>query len=571
MSLLIDALKKAEKAKQEAVEDKTSDAIDFGAAIEAGSDIESRFTSELTAELTIEPPTLSLEKHQEVELEHGFQDVLIGHDVQAEQGKASITELTLEQVDRGSKDKIGLEPGAVTTTTVEQPTDNADLDDDEQPVNQLQAPAADGSSIQRNKDIEAAPLQLQSKSESYTSAPQTYADIRTSGQSNDENKRVTSPLGAPSIKMYRPGSHQRKVWKLAGMLGMAALVITGVSYYFVTALDSLSGSKMVVKSAAVALTNDTNPANDMNQGTESQPTDVQLQSEALAQSEVQQSVTESAVVNPTQQAVSTVNKPIIAAASIEPAASSSQTESSRPSTAVTKSVPTPQARNKNSNAQAVQSVAPLSIIKKQVVDPISVLLHEAYQHYQNNNYASAMDKYRMVLTRESDNRDALLGIAILAHRSQQTGMARQYYKKLLELNPKDSQAVAGMIALQSVSDSTQDESRLKLLIDQEPQAAHLYYALGNQYVNQGRWNEAQKAFFNAYHYDSNNADYVYNLAVSLDQLEQSQAALQYYRIALQLAQGKSVNFNFNDIAKRIQDLSVGAATSQASSIRAEVR
>ena len=152
----------------------------------------------------------------------------------------------------------------------------------------------------------------------------------------------------------------------------------------------------------------------------------------------------------------------------------------------------------------------------------------------------------------------MLGLAIIAHRSHQPELARQYYKKILSLNPKDSQAIAGMFALQNASEAVQDESRLKLLIDQEPEAAHLHYALGNLFVRQGRWLDAQKAFFDAYHYDPANADYAYNLAVSLDQLDQAQAALQYYRLALQLAQGLTVSFNAGDVQQRIAGIAASS-------------
>ena len=63
----------------------------------------------------------------------------------------------------------------------------------------------------------------------------------------------------------------------------------------------------------------------------------------------------------------------------------------------------------------------------------------------------------------------------------------------------------------------------------------MHFALGLQYVTQGRWPDAQAAFFEALRNEPTNADYAYNLAVSLDRLGQAQSAATYYQRALDLA------------------------------------
>ena len=78
------------------------------------------------------------------------------------------------------------------------------------------------------------------------------------------------------------------------------------------------------------------------------------------------------------------------------------------------------------------------------------------------------------------------------------------------------------------------ESRLKTLIERAPSAG-LYQTLGNLYAEQNRWGDAQTAYYEAFRTAPANADYAYNLAVSLDRLHQPQAALGYYEKALSLA------------------------------------
>jgi tetratricopeptide (TPR) repeat protein len=79
--------------------------------------------------------------------------------------------------------------------------------------------------------------------------------------------------------------------------------------------------------------------------------------------------------------------------------------------------------------------------------------------------------------------------------------------------------------------------------------------LGNQYAQQSRWSEAQAAYFKAYSIDPQNADYAFNLAVSLDQLRQRKPALEYYQRALALADKRAASFDSAQARSRVQELS----------------
>ncbi|MDY6993955.1 MAG: tetratricopeptide repeat protein, partial [Pseudomonadota bacterium] len=91
-------------------------------------------------------------------------------------------------------------------------------------------------------------------------------------------------------------------------------------------------------------------------------------------------------------------------------------------------------------------------------------------------------------------------------------------------------------------------------LEQMPQSAYVHFNLGNVYASHRQWAQAQQAYFNAYRYDNQNADYAYNLAISLDQLNQPSAALTYYQKALQLSQRQPVHFNLPKLRQRIQTL-----------------
>jgi tetratricopeptide (TPR) repeat protein len=186
------------------------------------------------------------------------------------------------------------------------------------------------------------------------------------------------------------------------------------------------------------------------------------------------------------------------------------------------------------------------------VDP---LVQQGYQAFQKNDLAGARDSYQKALAREPNNRDALLGLAAIDVRNGQLESAEARYLRLLEADPRDSQAVAGLVALRGRLDPAASESRLKTLIANQPASAELQFALGNQYAQQSRWSEAQAAYFKAYSIDPENADYTFNLAVSLDQLHQKKPALDYYQRALTLAGKRAPTFDPAQARARVQELS----------------
>ncbi len=210
-------------------------------------------------------------------------------------------------------------------------------------------------------------------------------------------------------------------------------------------------------------------------------------------------------------------------------------------------------------AAAQRPAAPRSAVRLPIkVNPPSFkadeVLESAYTAYQRGELDRARADYLQVLGREANNRDALLGLAAIDVRRQDYDTAELRYLKLLELDPRDSHAHAALISLQGTIDPVQSESRLKNMLAAQPDATHLYFTLGNQYAAQSRWAEAQDAYFKAHSSDPDNADFAFNLAVSLDQLRQRKLALDFYRKALTLAGTRAVGFDRKVAEARAQEL-----------------
>lgn len=183
-----------------------------------------------------------------------------------------------------------------------------------------------------------------------------------------------------------------------------------------------------------------------------------------------------------------------------------------------------------------------------------VLLNEAYRSYKNGDYRAAAEDYEKVLQQYPDNRDALLGLAAVALKRDNAEQALRIYTRILQSNPRDNLARAALINLSKTTDRRRGEIAIKQMLDDNPDVAYLHFALGNIYASQSRWPDAQQAFFDAFRLDDTNADYAMNLAVSLDRLGKSRTALDYYRTALKLAADGGANFDPASLQTRIATL-----------------
>ncbi|MCA1248443.1 lipopolysaccharide assembly protein LapB [Massilia sp. MS-15] len=185
-------------------------------------------------------------------------------------------------------------------------------------------------------------------------------------------------------------------------------------------------------------------------------------------------------------------------------------------------------------------------------------LQAAYRAWQQGDNANARQLYQKVLGSDQNNRDALLGLAALALAEGKEAQALALNRQLLALDPLDGDAHAALSGLRQ-DEAGSAESRLKRVLAHDPQSAPALFALGNVYAGQMRWAEAQDAYFRAFHNNARNPDYAMNLAISLDRLGQSRAALDFYQRALALAASGRASFTHEQASARITELQAAAA------------
>lgn len=227
----------------------------------------------------------------------------------------------------------------------------------------------------------------------------------------------------------------------------------------------------------------------------------------------------------------------------EPRTETPQMETPRVETPAPKPRPAPRAVRPAAPAPAQQAVSTVST-SRPARPQIHPKVEAAYAAYLKGDLEAARIDYQDALREDAANRDALLGLAAIEVRTGRLESAEATYLRLLQIDPADAHAQAGLIALRGNRlDPLATESRVKSMLAARPEANVLHFTLGNQLAQQGRWAEAQQEYFKAFAADPENADFAYNLAVSLDHVRQAKLALEYYRRALALAERRGASFD----------------------------
>jgi len=227
----------------------------------------------------------------------------------------------------------------------------------------------------------------------------------------------------------------------------------------------------------------------------------------------------------------------------------------------TKATNTASANTASTKAQAVKNtVATLSIQKTKKTDPVGEKLEAAWLAYESARYDEAATLYKSVLSFEENNRDALLGLGAIAVIEKDVAVAKNIYLKLLEMDPRDPIAIAALASLHDRQFTLADKDYLLSALKKSPNVHHLNFALGNIYAQQNNWKSAQRYYFNAWQHNNESADYVFNLAVSMDQLGKQRQALKFYEDSLLKSKNKQpgssrLSFSRQAVKKRISELS----------------
>lgn len=563
MSLLMDALKRAEKARQA---EASSDGAELDLAATQGFSLDPIDESTAGERPLPREPTLD----QAV--------------TPAASGAASSGGLSLEDT-REMQGRLGIEAGDGSVEQVDEQSldDSISIIDDSNAIDVSHSIPGDTSATLPSLKQAQRSVDNYFDDDGTGSASLTRDDLRAAmadaeataphqrvGGDTETQRRVRAVFHAKEASRSRAGRN----WVVVVLPLLLLAVVGGLTFFYWDSLERMvSGKPNFVQTprsapAPIAQPAPAQPAAEATAASSPQPAAAQPAVPAAAPATTAAAVD----ATPASGAARAATPPAQGVSTAEQQPSMRQLASSAPSAAQV-TAPAGAGRQRAADddvralsaeeivAQRIQSagMAPASptggaafkIKRRTTTDRLHPRLIQAYEAWRAGDLVEARRHYERVLKSDPRNRNALLGLGAIAVRSGLWDEASGRYTTLLRLNPRDSVAQAGLIAVHENVDPLRGESQIKLLLREEPEAPHLHFTLGNMYADQNRWGEAQSAYFDAYRLDNNNADYTYNLAVSLDRLGKGDAAADYYRRALELAAEKGAAFDQPSVRDRL--------------------
>lgn len=197
-----------------------------------------------------------------------------------------------------------------------------------------------------------------------------------------------------------------------------------------------------------------------------------------------------------------------------------------------------------------ESFVGIKIHKRRIPANRKISLRRAKNAMFNGDLAGAAKNYGAALKAAPTDIEALLGMASVSAIKGQHDQAQFYYQEVLAQSPQNINARAGLLSLADTS-SLEVGSALQQLLRESPEQAFLHASLGDYHLKRGEWSAAQRAYFDAFSRAPKNANYAYNLAVSLDQMGKPKLALQFYQTALILEKSAMAHFDSSVLAARI--------------------
>jgi Flp pilus assembly protein TadD/nitrate reductase NapE component len=559
MSLLMDALKRAEKARQA---EASSDGAELDLASTQGFSLDpiDEAGSGEGREPTLDQPVSPSGSDSDLSLEN----------THAMRGRLGMEE---DDVGSGSRDITG---GRSLEDSISLIEDEDAIDPDHRIPHDTSDTLPSLKQAQRSVDnyfdgtgsVSMTQDDLRAAMSNEATAPQ-----RRVGGDTDTQRRVRAVFHAKEASRSRRGRN----WVVVGLVPLLLLAIVGgvVFVYWDSLAEMVSGKPAFVRAPATTprppVEPASQPATDSGPAVAVAPVVVADTPQPAAGTTAAAAPTSSTGTQASGAPASADGKPTAATA---PVSAESSGGAQPTMTELAASVPTAAAvtaatdestgQRLSADEQVARAIrgaglAPASptggaafkIKRKRIPDKLHPRLLRAYEAWLSGNLVAARRDYERVLRSNPRNRDALLGLGAIAVREGRWDEASERYAALLRLNPRDSIAQAGLISVHENVDPLRGESQIKILLREEPDAAHLHFTLGNMYAVQNRWGEAQSAYFDAYRLQSGNPDYAFNLAVSLDQLGKPAAAAGYYRQALELAVENGAVFDQPSVRDRL--------------------
>ena len=185
-------------------------------------------------------------------------------------------------------------------------------------------------------------------------------------------------------------------------------------------------------------------------------------------------------------------------------------------------------------------------------------LEVGYAALVDGRLEEAAQAYAQALKTNTQERDALLGMAYIAHQRGQREDALAYYQRVLRQDPSNALATAAVLTLDAALEPAAASLRALDLAARQPDSVAALTAAANALVRDGKLAEAAPIFARAQGLEPENALHAYNHAVALDRLGQVVPAIEQYQRVLKIADRHLPTgvrpFSLESVRLRLQEL-----------------
>ena len=205
---------------------------------------------------------------------------------------------------------------------------------------------------------------------------------------------------------------------------------------------------------------------------------------------------------------------------------------------------------------AAATVPAAKIAAAAAPDRAFAALNDAYRAFEAGDLVRAEAAYREALRLAPRHPNALHGLAAVLQQSGRTAESIPLYSTLLSVDPHNTAAIVALLLEQGDQPAAVHE--IKFLLQEHADSAALNFALGTVLAGQSRWVDAGYYFGRAVQLEADNADYLFNYALSLERQGKLAAARREYESALQ-ASGSSSVVREATLLARIEQLGAGTS------------
>lgn len=162
------------------------------------------------------------------------------------------------------------------------------------------------------------------------------------------------------------------------------------------------------------------------------------------------------------------------------------------------------------------------------------ILVAADRSLKQGSLADALSLYDDVLSKNSSDISALMGKALTLQKLNHKGEAIAAYKKVLDIDPNNLNAMTNYLGLIKNNDPMTSINQLKGMEVKNPKSAAIAGTLGTLYGQMQDVSNAARYYNKAQALDAKNPVYPYNLAILSDRMGSKAKALEHYQKTLQL-------------------------------------